>query len=67
MQGFPFYEKPMRIAFAKEDSDVVAKEKGTYVERPHRAPARAQKKKKVGVFFVSLKNTFFEKYVCFKI
>ncbi|PAV60303.1 hypothetical protein WR25_19180 [Diploscapter pachys] len=46
MQGFPFYEKPMRIAFAKEDSDVVAKENGTYVERPHKAPARAQKKKK---------------------
>ena len=33
MQGFPFYEKPMKIQFAKEDSDAIAKAKGTYVER----------------------------------
>ncbi|VDN29813.1 unnamed protein product [Gongylonema pulchrum] len=31
MQGFPFYDKPM---FAREDSDVIAKAKGTYTERP---------------------------------
>lgn len=35
MQGFPFYEKPMKIQFAKEDSDVISKAKGTYVERYH--------------------------------
>lgn len=34
MQGFPFYDKPMRIAYAKTDSDIVAKLKGTYKERP---------------------------------
>ncbi|VDP95436.1 unnamed protein product [Echinostoma caproni] len=34
MRGFPLYEKPMRIQFAKVDSDVVAKRKGTYVPRP---------------------------------
>ncbi|KAA0188758.1 U2 small nuclear ribonucleoprotein B [Fasciolopsis buskii] len=34
MRGFPLYEKPMRIQFAKTDSDVVAKRKGTYVPRP---------------------------------
>ncbi|KAI8128242.1 U1 small nuclear ribonucleoprotein A [Lucilia cuprina] len=34
MQGFPFYDKPMRIAYAKTDSDVVAKIKGTFKERP---------------------------------
>ncbi|TPP63542.1 Small nuclear ribonucleoprotein polypeptide A [Fasciola gigantica] len=34
MRGFPLYEKPMRIQFAKIDSDVVAKRKGTYVPRP---------------------------------
>ncbi|MCP9265681.1 U1 small nuclear ribonucleoprotein A [Dirofilaria immitis] len=34
MQGFPFYDKPMRIQFAREDSDVIAKAKGTYVDRP---------------------------------
>ncbi|VBB26916.1 unnamed protein product [Acanthocheilonema viteae] len=42
MQGFPFYDKPMvgliylqlRIQFAREDSDVIAKAKGTYIDRP---------------------------------
>jgi len=34
MQGFPFYDKPMRIQYAKTDSDVVSKLKGTFVERP---------------------------------
>ncbi|VDO32981.1 unnamed protein product [Haemonchus placei] len=38
MQGFPFYDKPMRIQYAREDSDVIAKAKGTYVERAVRAP-----------------------------
>uniref|UniRef100_A0A3Q3N2A3 U1 small nuclear ribonucleoprotein A n=1 Tax=Labrus bergylta TaxID=56723 RepID=A0A3Q3N2A3_9LABR len=33
MQGFPFYDKPMRIQYAKIDSDIIAKMKGTYVER----------------------------------
>jgi len=36
MQGFPFYEKPMRIQFSKKDSEVIAKMKGTYVEPPKR-------------------------------
>ncbi len=30
MQGFPFYDKPMRIAYSKTDSDVIAKIKGTF-------------------------------------
>lgn len=34
MQGFPFYDKPMRIAYSKSDSDVVAKMNGTFQERP---------------------------------
>ncbi|CAI5449404.1 unnamed protein product [Caenorhabditis angaria] len=33
LNGFPFYEKPMRIQFAREDSDTIAKEKGTYIKR----------------------------------
>lgn len=33
MQGFPFYDKPMRINYAKTESDVIAKAKGTYKER----------------------------------
>ncbi|KAE9421807.1 hypothetical protein Angca_003099 [Angiostrongylus cantonensis] len=47
MQGFPFYDKPMRIQYAREDSDIIAKAKGTYVERAPRLPVRTQKKKKV--------------------
>lgn len=34
MQGFPFYDKPMRISYSKRDSDCIAKMKGTFVERP---------------------------------
>ncbi|KAI4471639.1 u1 small nuclear ribonucleoprotein a/u2 small nuclear ribonucleoprotein b [Holotrichia oblita] len=34
MQGFPFYDKPMRIQYSKTDSDLIAKMKGTYSERP---------------------------------
>lgn len=30
MQGFPFYDKPMRIAFAKTESDIISKLKGTF-------------------------------------
>lgn len=33
MSGFLFYEKPMRIAFAKSKSDAIAKIDGTYVEQ----------------------------------
>lgn len=33
MQGFPFYDKPMRIAYCKSKSDAVAKLDGTFVPR----------------------------------
>ncbi|XP_065363317.1 U1 small nuclear ribonucleoprotein A [Calliphora vicina] len=53
MQGFPFYDKPMRIAYSKTDSDVVAKIKGTFKERPKKlkppkpvAPVEDKKDKK---------------------
>ncbi|KAK2189893.1 hypothetical protein NP493_94g01016 [Ridgeia piscesae] len=53
MQGFPFYDKPMRITYSKRDSDVIAKMKGTFVERPKKkklpeveAPQVGGKKKK---------------------
>jgi U2 small nuclear ribonucleoprotein B'' len=32
MQGFPFFNKPIRIAYAKKKSDAVAKLDGSYVE-----------------------------------
>ena len=43
MQGFPFHSKKMRIQFAKTDSDVIAKRKGTYVPREQ---SKKKKKKK---------------------
>jgi len=52
MQGFPFYDKPMRIAYSKMDSDVIAKIKGTFKERPKKikppkpAPEEKREKKK---------------------
>ncbi|GMH20444.1 hypothetical protein Nepgr_022285 [Nepenthes gracilis] len=36
MQGFPFYDKPMRIQYAKTKSDVIAKADGTFVQRERR-------------------------------
>lgn len=38
MRGFPLYEKPMTINFARTTSDVIAKREGTFVERPKRIP-----------------------------
>ncbi|XP_037052460.1 U1 small nuclear ribonucleoprotein A [Bradysia coprophila] len=52
MQGFPFYDKPMRIAYSKMDSDLIAKMKGTFKERPKKikppkpAPEEKREKKK---------------------
>lgn len=36
LQGFPFYDKPMRIQYAKTKSDVIAKADGTFVPRERR-------------------------------
>jgi len=33
MQGFPFYDKPMRIAYGKSKSDAIAKVDGSFVAR----------------------------------
>jgi len=48
MQGFPFYDKPMRINYAKSDSDLISKMKGTYSERPKKSKDDNKKKKKIG-------------------
>jgi len=45
MQGFPFYDKPMRIQYAKIDSDAISKMKGTFTERPKKAKEEKKKKK----------------------
>ena len=56
MQGFPFYDKPMRIQYAKIESDVIAKRCNTFVERPKKdqkeaaKEAAVKKEKKKGIF-----------------
>mmetsp|Transcript_39355 Transcript_39355/g.112319 ORF Transcript_39355/g.112319 Transcript_39355/m.112319 type:complete len:255 (+) Transcript_39355:99-863(+) len=45
LQGFPFYNKPMRINYAKTKSDVTAKADGTYVERPKKIVKREDLRK----------------------
>ncbi|PIA44354.1 hypothetical protein AQUCO_01700155v1 [Aquilegia coerulea] len=48
MNGFPFYDKPMRIQYAKTKSDLIAKADGTFVprERRKRHEERAEKKRR---------------------
>merc|ERR1719446_1959861 len=45
LQGFPFYNKPMRINYAKTKSDAVARVDGTYVERPKKIVKRESLRK----------------------
>lgn len=42
MQGFPFYDKPMRISYAKSKSDAIAKLDNTYVPRERKKDRRRQ-------------------------
>ncbi|CAH9109681.1 unnamed protein product [Cuscuta epithymum] len=48
MHGFPFYDKPMRINFAKTKSDIIAKADGTFVprEKKKKHEDKAGRKKK---------------------
>ncbi|KAF5462478.1 hypothetical protein F2P56_018486 [Juglans regia] len=46
MQGFPFYDKPMRIQYAKTKSDIIAKGDGTFVPRERRKRHDDKGKKK---------------------
>ncbi|CAL2041965.1 unnamed protein product [Caenorhabditis brenneri] len=46
LQGFPFYGKPMRIQYAREDSDVIARAKGTFVEKRQKSVGGTNKQKK---------------------
>merc|ERR1711982_44641 len=36
MQNFMFYNKPMRVSYAKRKSDAISKRDGTFVARPKR-------------------------------
>ncbi|KAH9305703.1 hypothetical protein KI387_010107, partial [Taxus chinensis] len=48
MQGFPFYDKPMRIQYAKTKSDAIAKADGTFVprEKRKRQDERAERRRR---------------------
>jgi U2 small nuclear ribonucleoprotein B'' len=46
MQGFPFYDKPMRINYSKSESDVISKAKGTFKERPKKQKQPKPEEKK---------------------
>ena len=46
MQGFPFYDKPMRIQYSKVQSDIIAKRYNTFVERPKKDAKEAAKEPK---------------------
>lgn len=61
MQGFPFYDKPMRINYSKLESDVIAKAKGTFKERAKKPkqpkPVEEKKYEQAGfTFFVTHSN-----------
>lgn len=48
MQNFPFYDKPMRIQYAKSKSDCVAKAEGTFVprEKKKKQEEKAERKRR---------------------
>ncbi|XP_076942673.1 U1 small nuclear ribonucleoprotein A-like [Bidens hawaiensis] len=48
MQGFPFYDKPMRIQYAKTKSDIIAKADGTFVPRERRKRHEDKGRKRKG-------------------
>jgi len=45
MAGFNFYGKPMKVSFAKQKSDLIAKADGSFVARPKRKVEGAKDKK----------------------
>ena len=44
MQGFPFYDKPMRITYAKTKSDATAKQEGSFDPKARDPETRAKRK-----------------------
>lgn len=56
MQGFPFYDKPMRIQYSKSDSDIIAKSKGTFKERAKRPKAPKPVEEKKYIIRIHIKN-----------
>ena len=46
MQGFIFYDKPLRIQYAKTESDLITKQRGTFVQRPPKPKLEVKKKER---------------------
>jgi U2 small nuclear ribonucleoprotein B'' len=51
MQNFPFYDKPMRLQYAKAKSDCLAKAEGTFVPKDKK---RKQEEKGFKLYFFFL-------------
>lgn len=48
MQGFEFYDKPMRITYSAAKSDAVAKYEGTFTPRP-KLPKGEKRRRDIGM------------------
>lgn len=59
MQGFPFYDKQMRIQYSKSTSDLIAKRSNTFVERPKKEQKDTVKEPKKEKTKGSLNNLFY--------
>merc|ERR1711944_88924 len=46
MQGFPLFQKPLRIEFARVNSDKIAKKRGDYTPRPPKPPRPSKQKRR---------------------
>lgn len=46
MQGFLFYDKPLKIQYAKTESDIITKQRGTFLQRPAKPKLEVRKKEK---------------------
>jgi RNA recognition motif-containing protein len=62
MQGFPFYDKPMRINYSKTESDVIAKAKGTFKERQKKPKAPKPTEEKKYDFLLSVSSFLFNAF-----
>lgn len=46
MQNFIFYDKPLRLSYAKTESDMITRQRGTFVQRPAKPKLEIKKKEK---------------------
>lgn len=46
MQGFTFYDKPLRLTYAKTESDTITRQRGTFVQRPAKPKLEVRKREK---------------------